>query len=77
MMVIHDQCNDIIYFSAGQRQPDNREQVQQGGEEEACMAVLNNFYGDGKLKYNQIYVRYQYAMPIYFLFNKIFWFHPV
>ena len=20
------------------------------GEEEACMAVLNNFYGDGKLK---------------------------
>merc|ERR1719412_3538364 len=32
---------------AGQRQPDNREQVQQGGEEEACMAVLNNFYGDG------------------------------
>ena len=21
--------------------------MQQGGEEEACMAVLNNFYGDG------------------------------
>ena len=32
---------------AGRVQPDNREQVQQGGEEEACMAVLNNFYGDG------------------------------
>jgi len=32
---------------AGRPQPDNREQVQQGGEEEACMAVLNNFYGDG------------------------------
>lgn len=28
-------------------QPDNREQVQQGGESESCMAVLNNFYGDG------------------------------
>ena len=33
---------------AGQAQPDNREQVRQGGEEEACMAVLNNFYGDGE-----------------------------
>jgi len=32
---------------AGQPQPDNREQIQQGGEEEACLAVLNNFYGDG------------------------------
>jgi len=32
---------------AGRPQPDNREQVQQGGDEEACMAVLNNFYGDG------------------------------
>jgi hypothetical protein len=28
-------------------QPDNREQIQQGGESESCMAVLNNFYGDG------------------------------
>ena len=35
---------------AGRPQPDNREQVQQGGEEEACMAVLNNFYGDGRNK---------------------------
>ena len=33
---------------AGRAQPDNREQAQQGGEEEACMAVLNNFYGDGE-----------------------------
>ena len=33
---------------AGRVQPDNREQSQQGGEEEACMAVLNNFYGDGE-----------------------------
>ena len=29
-------------------QPDNREQTQLGGESESCMAVLNNFYGDGK-----------------------------
>ena len=34
-------------FQPPRRQPDNREQVQQNGEEEACMAVLNNFYGDG------------------------------
>ena len=27
-------------------QPDDREH-RQGGDEEACMAVLNNFYGDG------------------------------
>jgi len=32
---------------AGVRQPDNREQTRQGGDEEACLAVLNNFYGDG------------------------------
>lgn len=29
------------------RQPDNREQIQQNGDSESCMAVLNNFYGDG------------------------------
>jgi hypothetical protein len=34
-------------FNPPRRQPDNREQIQQNGEEEACMAVLNNFYGDG------------------------------
>ena len=27
-------------------QPDDREH-RQGGDEEACMAVLNDFYGDG------------------------------
>ena len=38
----------IFYrFNPPRRQPDNREATQQGGEEEACMAVLNNFYGDG------------------------------
>ena len=31
----------------GVAQPDDREH-RQGGEEEACMAVLNNFYGDGE-----------------------------
>merc|ERR1719414_2847587 len=34
-------------FNPPRRQPDNREKVQQGGEDEACLAVLNNFYGDG------------------------------
>jgi len=34
-------------FNPPRRQPDNREATQQGGEDEACMAVLNNFYGDG------------------------------
>ena len=33
-------------FRNGVRQPDNREGAQ-GGETESCMAVLNNFYGDG------------------------------
>lgn len=31
---------------AGTRQPDNREQSQ-NGPDEACIAVLNNFYNDG------------------------------
>lgn len=30
----------------GQPQPDNRE-LQQGGANENCLAVLNNFYNDG------------------------------
>jgi len=36
-------------FTGGVRQPqpDNREKIHQGGEDEACLAVLNNFYGDG------------------------------
>ena len=39
--------SDHCRFNPPRRQPDNREKEQQGGEEEACMAVLNNFYGDG------------------------------
>ena len=35
-------------FNPPRAQPDNREQVQQGGESESCLAVLNNFYGDGE-----------------------------
>lgn len=31
----------------GQPQPDNREQIQQNGAPENCLAVLNNFYNDG------------------------------
>jgi len=34
-------------FNPPRAQPDNREETQQGGETESCMAVLNNFYGDG------------------------------
>jgi len=34
-------------FRPPRPQPDNREQIQQNGGEEACLAVLNNFYGDG------------------------------
>ena len=41
----------FIRFSPSPKpQPDNREQTQLGGESESCMAVLNNFYGDGKYK---------------------------
>ena len=31
----------------GQPQPDNREFRVEGEHDEACVAVLNNFYGDG------------------------------
>eukprot|EP00096_Caligus_rogercresseyi_P011325 TRINITY_DN441_c0_g1_i5.p1 TRINITY_DN441_c0_g1~~TRINITY_DN441_c0_g1_i5.p1 ORF type:complete len:147 (-),score=35.57 TRINITY_DN441_c0_g1_i5:229-669(-) len=34
-------------FNPPRRQPDNREQIQQNGDTESCLAVLNNFYGDG------------------------------
>ena len=37
-------------FNPPRAQPDNREQVQQGGESESCLAVLNNFYGDGEFE---------------------------
>jgi len=40
-------------FSPPRPQPDNREQIQQNGESESCMAVLNNFYGDG-IKWHDI-----------------------
>ena len=30
-------------------QPDNREETQLHGDTESCMAVLNNYYGDGEL----------------------------
>ena len=49
-----DYQEELLNCRAGRPQPDNREQVQQGGEEEACMAVLNNFYGDGKLSFTVI-----------------------
>lgn len=29
------------------QQPDNREEEQLGGDTESCLAVLNNYYGDG------------------------------
>ena len=50
---IHLRENHLLHISFFRRfrpprpQPDNREQVQQNGGEEACLAVLNNFYGDG------------------------------
>ncbi len=36
----------FFLLSSGIRQPDNREE-REGGETESCVAVLNNFYGDG------------------------------
>lgn len=32
---------------AGEPQPDNREFKVEGEHDEACIAMLNNFYGDG------------------------------
>ena len=50
IMIFMKNDHDDIYcrFQPPQKQPDNREQIQQGGESESCMAVLNNFYGDGE-----------------------------
>ena len=42
-------CRYCSWSSTGgsrQRQPDNREQ-KQGGKDEACIGILNNFYKDG------------------------------
>ena len=36
----------------GQPQPDNREFLVEGQHDEACVAVLNNFYGDGAVSIN-------------------------
>ena len=33
----------------GRPQPDNREETQLHGDTESCLAVLNNYYGDGKI----------------------------
>ena len=34
-------------IGAGERQPDNRELKLTGQNDEACLAVLNNYYKDG------------------------------
>jgi hypothetical protein len=47
-----------VIFSTGRPQPDDREHLQQGGEDEACLAVLNNFYGDGKVVGHTVYRLY-------------------
>ena len=39
-------CTWSTTGGARQRQPDNREQ-RQGGKDEACIGILNNFYKDG------------------------------
>ena len=36
----------LLFNRLRRAQPDNREQ-REGGEDEACIAVLNNFYADG------------------------------
>ena len=41
-------CKYFRFSPSPKPQPDNREQTQLGGESESCMAVLNNFYGDGE-----------------------------
>jgi len=43
----HDWSATGGFSPSPKAQPDNREQTQLGGESESCMAVLNNFYGDG------------------------------
>ncbi len=37
----------FLRFNPPRVQPDNREQIQDRGDSESCLAVLNNFYGDG------------------------------
>ena len=47
----------------GVAQPDDREH-RQGGDEEACMAVLNDFYGDGLYLYFYIFCVYPAVRPM-------------
>lgn len=48
-LLLKHEPNLIIYFCyrIGKPQPDNREFIQQNGAPETCLAILNNFYGDG------------------------------
>lgn len=41
-----DYCDWSFTGGSSIAQPDNREQ-REGGEDEACIAILNNFYADG------------------------------
>ena len=36
---------------AGEQQPDNREFKVEGKKDEACIAMLNNFYADGAVSF--------------------------
>ena len=36
---------------AGEHQPDNREYKVEGKHDESCIAMLNNFYGDGAVSW--------------------------
>ena len=47
----------------GVPQPDNREETQLHGDTESCMAVLNNYYGDGK---------YRVSLITKFLYKQLF-----
>ena len=42
----------------GVPQPDNREETQLHGDTEACMAVLNNYYGDGGWRQSHLFYRH-------------------
>ena len=42
----------------GVPQPDNREETQLHGDTEACMAVLNNYYGDGGWRRSHLFYRH-------------------
>jgi hypothetical protein len=48
----------LFSFNPPRVQPDNREQILEGGETESCMAVLNNFYGDG-IKWHDVACKHE------------------